>query len=318
MRPLVRAAAKNWLSTVDPRELNRLLADASSAQEVLNILESHQDYKRFDAIHFSTAYVKLAKFERSITPQMVKSPAWTWLRQKVLSMDVNSPRLGEQAVANLMLSIGHLHHKDAHLMNFASLLANKAQMLLPQRQFKEQSLANMMWAIAKMKHSGLERVSEFYRILPGLCSIMSQNAGRFKPQEVSNALWAAGSVIKETPAIKDVIPTLSQQATRHAGQMKPQEMANTCWGLACCGCRDAVVLGALANATIKLAPDWSLSDRNMDLPMIIASFAKLKVAPRSLMRFSLGLSVSSTSRVSTWTTDQRRLQRCRRGAWNPL
>lgn len=285
---------------MDPRELTRQLAEASSAQAVLDLLEIYEDYADFNAIHVSTAYVRLAKFEGQITQRLVQSAAWTWLRRKASTLNVHAPLFGEQAVANMMLSLGHLHPKDERLLDFATVLAERALLLLPQRRLKPLDISNMMWAIAKVKQSGLERASVFYKLLPGLCNLIPSQAVDITAPGLSNTLWAAGILVEDVKVVKDVVPSLSRQAPRCAAQMTPQGLANTCWGLAWLGCKDAVTLGTLANITVKAVSDWPVAERNMDLPMIIAAFAKLKVASKVLMRTVAGFTEPELSNMSGW------------------
>lgn len=259
-----------------------------------------QRYERFNALHMSAAYVRLAKKEEALSPVILKDPMWAWLKKQVLRLDPTCPMLNEQTTGNLLWSVGHVYERDFKLLGLFPVLASRIEQLLPRKEFTAQEVSYIMWATNKMKECHPAHVNPLLKRLPLICDAVQQLSGKLDPQGVGNVLYAVGGLINITKAVNATVPAVAKRAVQVAAMMKPQELANSCWGLACCKYRDGAVLQTLATAAVEAAPTWPPDQRLLALSMMAGAFAKLNAPSKTLMMTVVKFTEPRLSSLSDW------------------
>ncbi|KAG2497924.1 hypothetical protein HYH03_004186 [Edaphochlamys debaryana] len=143
--------------------------------------------------------------------------------------------LSEQACSNILLACARLklrgfdrlaHHMTARLVELGAEAACQA-------------LANGLYALGELAEDvgHKPRPEDLQGLAREVVTRLSAGPGRdsFKPQELSNMLYACAKLGFTAPAL---VEPLSAAAGRAAIRMKPQELANSAWALAKMGHTD--------------------------------------------------------------------------------
>ncbi|MBO9497097.1 DUF1601 domain-containing protein [Thalassotalea sp. G20_0] len=166
-----------------------------------------------------------------------------------------------QEVVNLLWALAKLVDNGLELENSAKLkeavaallprVKTKAESKAEKDHFNAQHIANLLWAVAKLVDNGLEfktpKLKEaLVALLPGVKTKAesTEEKDHFKPQEVTNLLWALGKLVdnglklKSIPKLKEVMAALYPQIKGKAeskeekDHFKPQHLANLLWAVA--------------------------------------------------------------------------------------
>ncbi|MGI2030279.1 DUF1601 domain-containing protein [Endozoicomonas acroporae] len=167
-----------------------------------------------------------------------------------------------QEVVNLLWAMAKLVDNGLELENAAKLkeavaallpqVKTKAESNAEKDHFNAQHIANLLWAVAKLVDKGLE-LEKTPKLKEALVALLPQvktkaesteEKDHFKPQEVTNLLWALAKLVdnglklKKIPKLKEVMAALFPQVKNQAeskeekDRFKPQHLANLLWAVA--------------------------------------------------------------------------------------
>uniref|UniRef100_UPI0013D3B8DD RAP domain-containing protein n=1 Tax=Endozoicomonas acroporae TaxID=1701104 RepID=UPI0013D3B8DD len=89
---------------------------------------------------------------------------------------------------------------------------------------------------AKLVDSGLEKTPELKEAVAALLPHVNAQKANFKPQEISNLLWAMAKLVdsglEKTPELKDAVAALLPHVNAQKDQFIPQHIANLLWAMA--------------------------------------------------------------------------------------
>ncbi|MBO9497096.1 DUF1601 domain-containing protein [Thalassotalea sp. G20_0] len=167
-----------------------------------------------------------------------------------------------QGTANLLWALAKLVDNGLELEKtpklkeaVAALLTRvktKAESKEEKDHFIPQHISNLLWAVAKLVDKGLElkKTPNLKEAVAALLPHVKTKAeskeekDHFKPQEVSNLLWALAKLVdnglklKKLPKLKEVMAALFSQVKNKAeskeekDHFKPQHLANLLWAVA--------------------------------------------------------------------------------------
>jgi hypothetical protein len=89
-------------------------------------------------------------------------------------------------------------------------------------EFKEQALANTVWAFAKAGHKAPALFDAIAREAPG-------RVAKFDPQTLSNTAWAFAEAGHKAPALFEAV---GKDAHGRLGEFTEQALSNTAWAFA--------------------------------------------------------------------------------------
>ena len=210
------------------RRLTRQMTEATSATELLNLLDEEVEGPIFNYFHASAAYHGLVTWKRQggLTPREKASPVLPMLAARVQNM-TEEGQIGPREVANVFFSLGKLSDDleapKGLLMALVQTLGEKASGMEPQ------GLSNVLLACVQLKGVAPEVLT----VLPELASQISIKAKDMKPQELSNCLWAAARLKDDAPEVLHMVPALLEEIPRNQADFKSQEI---------CNCLEALVL----------------------------------------------------------------------------
>ncbi|WP_422491620.1 RAP domain-containing protein, partial [Endozoicomonas sp. ALE010] len=113
--------------------------------------------------------------------------------------------------------------------------------LLPQvnaqkANYKPQEISNLLWAMAKLVDSGLERTPGLNKAVAVLLPQVNAQKANYKPQEISNLLWAMAKLVdngqEQTSGLKEAVARLLLHVNAQKANFKPQEITNLLWAMA--------------------------------------------------------------------------------------
>ncbi len=167
-----------------------------------------------------------------------------------------------QEVVNLLWAMAKLVDNGLELENAAKLkeavaallpqVKTKAESNAEKDHFNAQHIANLLWAVAKLVDKGLE-LEKTPKLKEALVALLprvktkaesTEEKDHFKPQEVTNLLWALAKLVdnglklKKLPKLKEVVAALFPQVKNQAeskeekDRFKPQHLANLLWAVA--------------------------------------------------------------------------------------
>ena len=205
------------------RILTSQMTKATSAKELVDILDGVVDDPIFNKIHASAAYHSLAtKWKGGLTPSDKKSPVLPRLAARVQTM-TEKGQVEPRTVANVLYSLGKLSNgwdiSKGLLMALVKSLGEKAGGM------NEQELSNSLLAFVPLKRVAPEVLTA----LPKLAAQISIKAKDMKPQELSNSLWASARLKDVAPDVKEIVPALLTQINVKAKDMIPQHLSKSLW-----------------------------------------------------------------------------------------
>jgi hypothetical protein len=145
---------------------------------------------------------------------------------------LNHIHVGAAWVCLARIGTGHGGGGGRDVVKAVATLQDRTRVVLgvPTRLPQGRAIANSMHSMAKFHTMGM-------RADRGLLQAMQRRAtatvGEFKPQEVSNVLWALATMGER--ADRGLLEAMQRRATATAGGFKPQDVANVLWALATMG-----------------------------------------------------------------------------------
>ncbi len=102
--------------------------------------------------------------------------------------------------------------------------------------FKPQGIVNLLWAMAKLVGSGLERAPELKEAVAALLPHVNAQKDQFDAQGIANLLWAIAKLLdngqKWSPGLNDAVAALLPHVNANKDQFIPQHIANLLWAMA--------------------------------------------------------------------------------------
>ena len=102
-------------------------------------------------------------------------------------------------------------------------LIKRIQKLIVDGQVGQRSLANVIWAFAKL----FQAIPGVLVALPAWAQAMSDRASAMNAQDLANSLWAAAQLQDEQPQVLKALPALVDQFPSQASDMIPQGLSNS-------------------------------------------------------------------------------------------
>ncbi|CAE8689216.1 unnamed protein product [Polarella glacialis] len=213
--------------TADPRRLTRDLSGATSALEVLSVLEVELENPIFNEVHVATAFHRLARFSSSFTPSMVASQEFQGLQTRLIDM-MERDYLGPHAVANILWAVANLQSQVPQLKELLPKLIENASYRAA--SMTEQAVANTMWASASLSLDS----TQLQAFLPQISERLVDRADELNAQGIANCIWASARLKTDTLEFPDeiVISVLAEMAREKLEDFKAQEISNIVWSAA--------------------------------------------------------------------------------------
>ena len=245
-------ALRSLAGDLEVKQVTNCIRDCSSAKEALNIMRFTISKPYVDLILVDAVFVKLAKTQKSFTPQMVISEDMLDLVAKARDLLRTGGATGSGVTANMLQSVALLREKVQMLMDkllpaligiaagtgddmqpydvartfwATATLRNVAPdmdvKILPRlmdvvprlaKVMNGHDVANMFWAIATLRKSPV--FSDLQRLLPVLAAAAQRNVKTMTTQEISNCIWGAGVMHEESPEIYAMMDTLCDEAIK--------------------------------------------------------------------------------------------------------
>ena len=269
------------------RQLTRQMTEATSAAELLKLLDGVVDGPIFNYFHASAAYYGLATWKQKggLTPSDKASPVLPRLAAKVQKM-TKEGQVSPQAVSNVLYSLGKLSGDlevpDGLLKALVKSLGEKARGMNPQQ------LSNSLLACVQLKGVAPQLLT----VLPELAAQISIKANGMKPQEVSNSLWAATRLKDDAPEVLKMVPALVEEIPRNQADFKSQEICN-------CFLQDSVLevkaflsaalgsknnfLGVSAHRFSTLLPRLNGKKLGLEMPVMVWACARVNFYHEELL-----------------------------------
>jgi hypothetical protein len=204
--------------------------------------------------------------DRSLVEEMMS----IFLRQ----MKDNLRTFSMQELNNMCWSMARLNQRDDALLDMIGV-----QLANPRRQASPQDMSTSLWSMATM---GFDNKAVYRAVVSRLAEV---GVERFKPQEISNTLWALASaeVVPEyIHAFDDRLlpdnlrPTMDEmmrdpvtacfalgasELIRRPSEFKPQEIKDVLWSFARVGVRHPVLFQTVAEHLVGKGDDPNLGGR---------------------------------------------------------
>ncbi|MGI2030280.1 DUF1601 domain-containing protein [Endozoicomonas acroporae] len=165
-----------------------------------------------------------------------------------------------RGIANLLWAVAKLLDNGLELEKIPKLkeavatllphVKTKAESKEGKDHFDTQSIANLLWAMAKLVDNGLEKTLKFKEAVAALLPHVKTKAeskeekDHFIPQHIANLLWALAKLVdkglklERTAKLKEAVAALlpcvknGAEAKEVKDGFKPQEVANQLWAMA--------------------------------------------------------------------------------------
>eukprot|EP01025_Chloroclados_australasicus_P013477 TRINITY_DN16343_c0_g1_i3.p1 TRINITY_DN16343_c0_g1~~TRINITY_DN16343_c0_g1_i3.p1 ORF type:complete len:548 (-),score=17.33 TRINITY_DN16343_c0_g1_i3:560-2182(-) len=208
------------------KQLTNSLREQRSPEQVLQIFKQNQQH--INHIHICTAAMSLGYMMRQLNRKKIQleemERAYNYLIQQMnRHMDV----MNAWDLCNCIWSLGkaaenkQLTKKLPQLQRTCTLLVSRALQL--RKQFQGQTLANIIWAMAKIgRNKNDVLVQELVK------ESLQKQLYHFIPQEISNILWAIAKMSFEDLHVINKYLNMAKQCIK---QMPPQNLSNVMWTL---------------------------------------------------------------------------------------
>ena len=212
----VRTQLQRQGSKQKPDEATKLIQAikcASTAEQLMNILDYAVDDPIFDENHVSAAYSRLAILTSRGGPQApfsLEEEVLPRLHDRVRKMDLEF-KLGARAVANVLWSIGKLYDWSLKPEELLDALLESIQYFA--RGMDEQQLSKCLWAAARLRE---------WQIVSALAAAIPRATGKMTPQSLSNCLWALNQFTYE-PNVLRALESIVDHFPNKAKDMTPRQ-----------------------------------------------------------------------------------------------
>ena len=103
-------------------------------------------------------------------------------------------------------------------------------------QFTAHSIANLLWAKAKLVDNGQDKISGLNEAVAALLPHVNAQKANFKPQGIANLLWAMAKLVdngqERSPEFNKVVAALLPLVNAQKANFNPQAIANLLWAMA--------------------------------------------------------------------------------------
>jgi len=290
-------AASRGASSSSWKAVLRRIARARPAEQALHVLASELHSENFDIVHASIGFRRLARLRKTLTSDMLESPACASFMartRELLSCKPEELSGYEREICGLFWALAKLRGRAPQLpASLAPVVADSLSRLPPGHNLNAVDFANLCWAMAALRRP----VPELRQLLlpwlapKALLAFEAVDNGVVTSQAISNVAWALGVLgeVYGSEGVRDstdqscrqLLEVLCCQAKRQVSNFTPQEVATFCWGLALCGHCDEELMMALAEH-VACGSDDSGSPE-LDLPQIALAFARLGLWHEPLM-----------------------------------
>jgi hypothetical protein len=151
-------------------------------------------------------------------------------------------------------------------------MVKRAQEMLSGQELQVAHIANLFWAIGKLRHVVPELRAA---LLEPLVLEVPFHRLALDATAIANIVWGLGVVGADGAEVDGVLDMLCEEASYRLPQMRSSHLAQMLWGLALLGRRDEVLLGSLADTATKLIPVLTEDEVDSDVPQMMVCFAKL-------------------------------------------
>ena len=220
----------------EKREVKRLtsrMKKASSAKELVKVLDAAMDGLYFDFIHASAAYTQLVTLKRRQCLEQTdwKSPVLLRLHAQVEDMALQD-QLNAQASANVLWSLAQLSERFSVPTQLLAALVKSVPTKV--KGMNAQGISNIFWASAKVK----DVAPVMLEMVPAIVAQIPKKAKDMDAQGLSNCLWASAQLKDVAPDVLEAVPAIVTQIPGKAKDMIPQHLSNCLF--ACAQLKDEV------------------------------------------------------------------------------
>ena len=208
------------------KRLTNQISDATSAKQLLDILDPFLESETFNGFHISVSFSRLARNVATFDKSLQESQTVSRLMEKVRQLAQRSPGLPPRVVANVFWAIASLGDKGRKLHTLLSPLVD--QLVQYAGRLNTQDIANSVWACATLQLPE----KELERVLPILRAGIAGQKAAFRPQDVSNMIWAMGVLKRRAPELLKADQVLGEMAVARAAEFEPQALSNIMWSAA--------------------------------------------------------------------------------------
>ena len=297
----------------DPRRLTSQIKKAKSVHKLRKVLDQAVENDKFNEIHASAAYHRLATVGRlsrrqaesrvlsklherlgaSIATDQINSWACAsifWSAGRLFrtapdiagaipgllrTVTIKSEDMTTQALSNCMLTVEKLRKDAPEAMKLIPCLVKHLRSKAG--NMKPQHVSNCLWAAAKLRDTNPDRV----KMVQCLVKQALRRADAMAPQALSNCLWAAVQLKDDVPSVTKLIPVMAPLVAKKAACMKPQELANSLEAITLLGSRKLDIEACFSEATIRLKSQLHRlrgKDATMDVPLTVWGLARAKIS----------------------------------------
>ena len=260
------------MASAAQRQLNQQLA-RGGPEEICALVREHSGV--MNSVNCATALHRLAKGAPVAAAAGVEALLCS-RTARVLGTEKVTPR----SLTSIAWAVGKLRLSHAALLG---ALTSTAAAQLASGALDAFGIANVAWALATQHAAAaaaaVESVAlsaEHTGLLEALADAACRSPGAFKPQELTNLLWAFATLKRRHSRLFE---TFSPAVTDRASEFTPQGLSQTLWSYSKLGlCKHALLLAAAA-AALPRFPSFD----PQSVATLAWSFANLEVEHRPLL-----------------------------------
>ena len=269
----------------EKREVKRLtsrMKEASSAKELIDVLDEAMGGPVFDFIHASAAYTRLValKRRRCLQEEDWDSAGVLRLHTRVEDMVLRDQLLPRET-ANVLWSIAQLF--DQFRLPTQLLAALVKSMPTKVTDMNAFDLSNCLWACARLKNVA-PTDPNVLEAVPVIAAQIPSRAKHMVPQALSNCLWAAALLKDEVPKVLRIVPAIVGEIPAKIRNMNGQDLSNSLEALVLLedgGMHD--ILRSAAARLNSLLPTLRGKDFRFTVPVVVWACAKADVYDGELL-----------------------------------
>ncbi|CAJ1406725.1 unnamed protein product [Effrenium voratum] len=214
-----------------PRLITKRIMEASSAAEVLAVVQEERTNPRMDFIALSSAWTRLAKLAPSLADALADPflPGFVGLTQGAAEGAGVAATKNARAVASTIWAVAKLDAKmRSHLASLKPSLALAAEHTA--KHMDAQGVSNVIYAISTLSESG---ECSLVRLLPSLAVRVKDVRSAMTPQAMANVIWATAKLSESgETSLLPALPVLATQLKAVQCAMNAQDVANVIWATA--------------------------------------------------------------------------------------
>ncbi|CAJ1397297.1 unnamed protein product [Effrenium voratum] len=216
----------------DPRIITNCVRNATSAAEVLAIMQRQQENPELSLISVSAAWCRLAKLQGSLNSKAIRSQSF-YLFVGLTTSLLEQPAVRAREVANILWATAKLQrHASSQITSLWTRLARAVK--TSAGAMNAQQNANSIWAVATLATAKVH-----FQGLPSALRALAKRVpaviADMNARDASSVIWAMAKLVTvdpETKALCGLLPALASRVPAVISDMRSQAVASVLWAVA--------------------------------------------------------------------------------------